>query len=80
MDINARLPRSVVPPSPEEAAALKLAGDYLVRAGSAAAKRLFCSEDERDAEALADLCDGLLAGALLCAKLTELPGLDQHQL
>ena len=78
MDTDARLPRPIAPPSPEEAAALRIAGNYLVRAGSAAARHLFADQDESDAEFLATLCDSLLAGALLCAKLTELPDCDRR--
>ncbi len=52
------------PPSPAEAAALKIAGDYLMRAGADAARYLFAGQS--DADRLAALSDSLLAGAMLC--------------
>ncbi len=64
------------PPTPHEYAALRVAGTYLVRAGSAAAHRLLAERDGDDAEMLATVSDHLLAGALLCAELTSLPTSD----
>ncbi|MDQ3693053.1 MAG: hypothetical protein M3464_05450 [Chloroflexota bacterium] len=55
------------PPSPAEAAALKLAGDYLMRTGADAARCLFAGQ--RDTDRLAALSDSLLAGAMLCGDI-----------
>lgn len=66
------------PPTDEETRALKIAGDYLVRAGAEAARLLFDSQGD-DADSLATVTDSLLAGALLCAELIGIPD-NQHQM
>jgi hypothetical protein len=53
------------PPTTDEARALRVASDYLVRAGAEAARRLL-TESEDDADWLATVSDSLHAGALLC--------------
>ncbi len=62
------LPSSVTPPTINEARALRVAGDYLVRAGAEAARQ-FLAGSEDEADWLATVSDSLLAGAVLCAKL-----------
>lgn len=71
-------PLAFTPPTPEEARALKVAGDYLVRAGAEAARRLF-DNSGNDANVLATVSDSLLAGAILCAELMGSPD-NQRQL
>ena len=76
MDCDRRPTLPFPVPSLEEAAALRIAGTYLVRAVSLTAHRLLAERDGDDAELLATVSDHLLAGALLCAELTKLPPSD----
>lgn len=69
----ADLPRSPLPftpPTPDEARALRAAGNYLLRAG-AQSSHLLLADPSEDANRLATVSDGLLAGAMLCAKVIE---------
>ena len=66
------VPLPFTPPTPDEARALKVAGDYLVRVGAETARRLL-TESEDDADWLATVSDSLHAGALLCAELLGSP-------
>ena len=73
----ARRPTLLFPvPTLDEAAALRIAGTYLVRAGCLTAHRLLAQRAGDDAELLATVSDHRLAGALLCAELTNLPTSD----
>jgi hypothetical protein len=76
MDCDCRLTLPFPAPTRQEQDALKLVGTYLVRAGSAATRRLLAERPGDDAELLATVSDHLLAGALLCAELTKLPPSD----
>ncbi len=58
----------VTPPTVDEARALRVAGDYLLRAGTEAARQLLVSSED-EADWLATVSDSLLAGAVLCADL-----------
>lgn len=73
MPTHPPLPVSLTPPTRDEAQALRVAGNYLVRAGTEATRRLFAAAQEGEAEALATLSDNLLAGAILCARLLDAP-------
>jgi hypothetical protein len=61
------------PPTPDEVRALRVAGDYLVRAGAEAARQLLNGTLDGEAEWLATVSDSLHAGAILCAELIECP-------
>jgi len=72
------MPRCVPPivpfalPSAGEREALRLAARYLMRAGTAAATRLFdCAPDDARAELFAAYSDSLLHSAALCDGLTR---------
>jgi hypothetical protein len=77
--ITFQLAHSVPLPTQDEAEALATARDYLTRAGTQVASRLLgCPAPDHQTALLADLSNGMLGCASLCAGLLELAEHEQR--
>lgn len=80
MAVEPRIDLAFPLPTPEEAIALQIVGEYLSQAGAHSASALLgCPPLDGETSLIAQLSNRMLSGAALCADLVELAELAESQ-